>query len=338
MAKGGPAGFPILFLILLVPPTSGRWGLLWRWVRSGAPLTVLVLSVWWLYVSFSPAARQIAGELGQFVDGGEHHATFLQYFPQTLAAVAPWTGFVVVAIVGGLMHWRDDPRHRVPLLWAAAVLVPLLLLPKRQDHYLQPLLPPLMLLAGHLIARGTSADGTREERAWVRWVGVGTAGLAILGGPTILFAAWKVQGDLNSTDWALALFLTAAAGVSLALLLMRRARAGLLTFALGVIVVMPVLFGLWLPRLAPTDWRQTAAAVSAEVGDAPLRFYGPEISLPLCFHLRRAIPALPDERAADEFLAANPNGRLIVIRPDSTSIRLLRGTHTGGFTAIAAPK
>ena len=316
MAKGAPAGFPMLFLVLLAA-AAGRWNLLWRWVRSGAPLTVLLLSAWWLYVSFSPAARQIAGELGQFLDGGEHHAPFYHYVPQLLAAVAPWSGFVVVALVGGVLHWRDDARHRVPLLWAAAVLLPLLLLPKRQDHYLQPLLPPLMLLAGHLVARGTSADGTAEERSWVKWVGVGTAAVTLLGGPAVLSAAGRVRGGVELFDALLAGFLIVASGVAVMLMLRRRVDAGLVTLAAGVILTLPVLFGLWLPRVTSGDWRETAAAVSRQVGDAPLRFYGEEVSLPLCFHLRRAIPTVADDRAAAAFFEKHPDGRLLLVRRDA---------------------
>ncbi len=314
MAKGGPAGFPILFLLLLTV-AARRWRLPWEWVRSGAPLTAALLSAWWLYVSFSPAARQIAGELGQFIDGGEHHAPFYHYFAQLLAAVAPWTGFAVVAVVGGLLHWRDEPRHRVPLLWAAAVLAPLLLLPKRQDHYLQPILPPLMLLAGHLVARGTASDGTSEERSWVRWLGVGTAIAVLLGGPAIPIAALRATGGFELPELVLGACLSLGGAASLVLLLGRRAWAGLAVLVGGSAVAMPVLFGLWLPRVTPGDWRSTAEFVAADAGPGPLRFYGPELSLPLCFHLRREIPLLPDAGAASAFLRENPTGRLLIVKP-----------------------
>src|SRR5688572_21569200 len=92
LAKGPPAAYPVIFLVALAG-FERRWRAVWRFVTSGAPLTlVLVAAPWFAYVAMDPTVRQLTGDLRNSAAGGGHSSLFVSYFPQLVVATAPWSG------------------------------------------------------------------------------------------------------------------------------------------------------------------------------------------------------------------------------------------------------
>jgi hypothetical protein len=163
LAKGPPAAFVAIFLAGLLVATR-KWRVLWRWIITGAPLTLLVIALpWFLYVRALPEWPIVQRELRIALLGGEHQQPFYLYFPELLLATAPWCGFVVLALIGALMRCRRDPRLLTLLIWFAGMFVSLCVIKQRQAHYLIPLLPPLALLTGWWIDQALSQIRDRAE-------------------------------------------------------------------------------------------------------------------------------------------------------------------------------
>src|SRR5205823_4415667 len=78
------------------------------------------------------------------------------YFGQLLITTAPFTGFVVYAILIAVSRWRTNAQLRTILLSIASIFVPLLFIGNKQQHYLLPLMPPLMLLTGVILDAGVA--------------------------------------------------------------------------------------------------------------------------------------------------------------------------------------
>lgn len=150
--KGGPAVFPLLFL-LGVAAVERRWRVLLRFLASGAPLTfVLIAAPWFVYVWMHGEFPVLLSEMRNNLRGGNHGGSALEYIPGFLVGAAPWSPLAVVAIVAAARRWRSDPSLRRMLLWMLAIAVPLCLTGNKQEHYLLPLMPPTMMLVGWFTA------------------------------------------------------------------------------------------------------------------------------------------------------------------------------------------
>ncbi len=157
MSKGPPAAYPLVFLLAMCG-IERSLSPLWKWLRSGAVITLLVLALpWWAYAYLGPGARQIQEEWRAVATGEDHSGPFYSYFPALLLATAPWTGFVVFGLIAAATKIRSDRRVQILLAWAGAVFIPLLCVGNRQPHYLFPVLPPLMLIAGWALDASLSA-------------------------------------------------------------------------------------------------------------------------------------------------------------------------------------
>lgn len=291
LAKGAPAIFVAVFLVALCA-IEKRWDLLTRMIRSGAPLTFLVIAApWFIYVErMHGSADVFAGELANTMAGGDHPGWPWDYIPGILLATAPWTGFLPLAVVDAARRWRGDRSVRFVLLWLAAILVPLCFNGNKQTHYLVMLTPPLLMLIGRLLAHWPANwDG------WMRIITWGMIGIAALSAPAVSVVASRVRGHSIALDWVVAagLLLCAVAG---AWLLSRRSiRSVLGFFSMATCAALPVMLSLWFPSIPPRTVRHLAADIRAQYGDGPYLFYGPSTSLTLCFNLRARIPSAHDE-------------------------------------------
>src|SRR5207244_3395993 len=106
---------------------------------------------WWLYAILSPHAAQITQELQVVSTGEDHPSRFYAYFPWIARAVAPWTAFMILGLIAAIAHFRHDQAPRVLLAWITSIFIPLLLVGNKQQHYLLPLMPPLMILVGRML-------------------------------------------------------------------------------------------------------------------------------------------------------------------------------------------
>jgi 4-amino-4-deoxy-L-arabinose transferase-like glycosyltransferase len=312
LAKGPPAAYPVIFLVGLAA-VERRWRIVWRFVTSGAPLTLVVIAApWFAYVAMDPTVRQLTRDLRNSAAGVGHNSLFLVYFPSLLVATAPWSGLVIVALVAAATQWRQDHRMRGLLIWVLAIFVPLCVWRNKQSHYLMPLLPPLMVLVGWVIDEALSSARETKLAGIVRTVMFVTAGLVMLGAPALIVAARRLRDHVSAGDVALAASMIGSVAVA-ALLYRRRgfspAAAGL---AAGGAVLMPLLVGVFAPSLNPLNARSVAAQIRARYRDGPYVFMGKE-DLPLCFHMRSVIEVARNRQELYKLAAASPG--IIVIEP-----------------------
>ncbi len=70
-----------------------------------------------------------------------------------------------------------DLTARILLAWAGSILVPLMLVPQKQEHYLLPLMPPLMLMAGWMVHHAVEVYDSHRMRIAIM---AGTVAAAVL--------------------------------------------------------------------------------------------------------------------------------------------------------------
>jgi 4-amino-4-deoxy-L-arabinose transferase-like glycosyltransferase len=323
MFKGGPGGFPPLFLLGIIC-LRRQWNALWRFVRSGAPLVILLLSLpWFIYAHASTQSNQIQGEVDELFEAVGHSAHFWNYALDLTKATLPWS-LVALAAVGiaaapmvdairradkaARAPWAQSPQA-VLLVWMAAIIVPLCILPQKQFHYLLPMMPPIMILVGWALDLA-SRDPRHVPKVLAAAID-GTLLGTLLAVPGVLIAAHHVAGTIRLFDWLLALFiLLALAAVAAAHRWAGRSGA-ILAYLAGCTLIFPAAVGIWMPSMEPNDSTAIAEQLDARYGRVSYVFYGSNYSLPLCFNLRRAIPLAKKPEDLVQFVADHPDAVII---------------------------
>ncbi|HEX8521459.1 MAG TPA: glycosyltransferase family 39 protein [Tepidisphaeraceae bacterium] len=314
MSKGPPAAYPVLFLIIVCALERTAMPA-WRFLRTGAVVTALVLALpWWLYVYFGPGSQQINEEVQLLTSGEFHGGPWVQYVPLILVATAPWTGFIVYSLIAAGLNWRGERKVRLLIAWIAGIFVPLCFLGNKQPHYLFPLMPPLMLLAGWAVDADLRRHADRCAKI-VLWLVRGTAAVLVLAGIAVAGMGPLRKMPVTAADGVLGVAVVTAA---MAVLLLSRSRRALLALgATGVLscVLMPALIGLWVPNHFERDPQGEALILRSNFRRGPYYFYGAQVSLPLVFAMRQEIPVLRSEAAARE-KAGEANVVVLVIEKE----------------------
>ena len=331
--KGGPGAFPPLFLVTLIC-LRRRWGAFVDFARSGAPLVLVALALpWFVYARESADARQFRGEVDDLFSGNDHYAAFYNYFHLLLRASLPWVLLMPAAVVAAawpalrsaaarvrgtwnesdreaLENWMASPNAGL-IAWPLVIFVPLCLIGNKQFHYLLPMMPPLMILVGRFLDRSIPNEGRRVPPITGALVDATLLLLPLIAAPLIFVGVRRTTGIVTSLDYALVGGIgTALVFVAIAYLSRGRLAAVVVyLFACGML--LPVTVGIWIPSTEPDNPLRLAHQVRAQLGDGPFIFYGRNYSLPLCYHLRMAIPTARTPEELEAEVARSPG--LIVI-------------------------
>jgi 4-amino-4-deoxy-L-arabinose transferase-like glycosyltransferase len=307
MSKGAPGGFAVLFLVALIL-VERDWQLAIDFLKSGALITALVIALpWFAYVGTSEGWGTFIAEMKNNAEGGDHGGSFFQYIPELFVGTAPWCVLMPVAIYAAIQQ-RRDVRFRRMIIWLACIAVPLCLQGNKQKHYLLPLMSPIMMLVGWLIDRAMS----RSDRVFglartILWFTIPVMAIAAI---AVLVASRVINGRIDALDLIVAIALLMFA-VLCAWMWQRNMRVGIAALLACATVLMPLVVGLWAPALSKNTARDTAIQLNQTFGVGPYAFVGSEISLPLCWEMRTAIPRYDAE--ADVLPAAKNNPSLAVI-------------------------
>jgi 4-amino-4-deoxy-L-arabinose transferase-like glycosyltransferase len=308
LAKGVPALFVLLFLAAAIVEWRDR-PVLRRWIMSGAPIATIVIGLaWYAYIAHAIGVRTFLAEL-KALRGEDHAASNIEYPPQLLRGLLPWTGFAIAALVAAIMSVRRDRRARVLLIWCASILVPLLIAPQKQYHYLMPLYPPLAILTGWFVAEATRGGADERAVGAVRVLLHGTLALAIVAALAApLLVRRYARGDVLTGDLLLAGAIVAGCIVVWQLQRRRGIGTAMTAFALLVALLMPVAQGGWVPTLFPTNSRVVAQRLQhLSNGRGEFCFWGENISIPLVFELRTTVPQVTRERELAALAAKQPD-------------------------------
>jgi 4-amino-4-deoxy-L-arabinose transferase-like glycosyltransferase len=313
LAKGPPALYAALFLVSLAA-TSRRWDLLRRFLTSGAIVTFAVVALpWFAYVHATVGLARIQNEAEVVLLGRDHKAPVYDYLAYFFIMPAPWSAFVGLGVYEAARRCTRDPRLRGVLLWAGATFVPLLLIPQRQLHYLNTLMPPLMILVGWLIDRGLRPDEHPGLRRAVRLVLAITIIASFAGGPAVLWGAKTNLGHIRPTDWAFAVGVVAAFAPILWICRTRGLLAGAFAYATAAAACVTIAYGIWGPTLERANWDIVAAAIRQETAARPAIYYGSGVNLRLCFYLRSTIRIVGSPAEVAQALTQDPRTVVVVL-------------------------
>jgi 4-amino-4-deoxy-L-arabinose transferase-like glycosyltransferase len=320
LVKGPPAGYPALFLIG-VSAVTGRWSLLLRWALTGAPLTALAVGVpWFVYVARTPEAHVLVDELEVIAAGGGHRRSFVRYIPDLGAALAPWTGIMLLGVVAAARRLRTDASIRIAFVWFAATFLPLCFVGQKQRHYLMPAVPPMAIAVGWMLDRALRPRGGEDEtREWtdrlvtpVVTITVAVGVLAVAGLP---IAGRVMRGRVEPLDVAVGSAITAGSVLILMLLARRRVAHAVTALAMLACPAVALTQLLWGPTIQTGEYRDVARLVRDEEGDTgrtfSFAFYKQYETIPLCWAMRRIVPALRTRQQISDAVASSTPPMLI---------------------------
>ena len=324
ISKGPPAAYAIgLFLVLVVVERQPR--ALWQFViHGGLALALMIGLPWWLLAWNHPEGQRILGkEAGALVEGTDHGKPFWLVFPLACKATLPWIAPVITALVWVFTRQRGDQhqqhiltesnRVRRLLLWMGIIVVSLLALKQKQEHYFFPLVPPLMLLVGAAV-NATLRSAEPAGRKIVGAVFAGTTFVAVLATPALLLLPKHSGQPLRPVDLILAIGLLAMFVAALGLY-RRSLSAGLLGTLFSGALGMTLVLGVWSPTLKPVTFASVARQIHEQHPKARFVLY-PEENYRLNFELRRVIPVRPTVQDLEETLIENPALLVIVEESD----------------------
>jgi 4-amino-4-deoxy-L-arabinose transferase-like glycosyltransferase len=290
MSKGPPAVFPVLFLIGLAAILR-RVRLLTDFLIAGLIPAAVVALPWWIFISRLSEFKVVGNEMEKVALGLDHPGPPWFYFLVSFVAIAPWCGFVLLGIAEAIRQARRNLRARILLLWIGCIIIPLSLVGKKQDHYMIPLLPPLVAVAGWAIELGLR--GRDDTVRWNRIILALTGIACIATGFWPTFAAAKMRGRFSAFDFGL-IFALLAAGIALMAIYknakdqMPPSKHMIGALSAGAILML-IAIGYWRPTLQPIDYPTVAARIHKDFGDRNLVLYEAE-NLPICFYLERTLP------------------------------------------------
>ena len=282
---------------------------------SGAPLTLLVILLpWFVYIVQHHGWTTFLRELNNNREGGDHGGAPWNYLPWLAMGLLPWTIFVVIALVGlGQALWTGASRElKLLAAWLLAIAIPLAATGNKQVHYLLPLMPPLMILTAwwmNLAIKGAERHVVRIAKGAM----IVTAVTALAAAVAMAVYLHRGHYDVDFTNFIAPAVL--AVGAIASLTLVRRSfQAGLLPILIATAAVLPILVGYESNKTLDHDPRATAAEIRQRYGQSPLVFYGPNLSLPLCYNLRQSIPSTGNPEELLARLKDEP--KLVVILQD----------------------
>jgi 4-amino-4-deoxy-L-arabinose transferase-like glycosyltransferase len=309
LAKGGPAVYPVAFL-LGSALFLGRRRALWDFVRSGAPLTAAVLGLpWFVYVWQSGLGATHAHEIQRLVEGDGHKGWFYEYIPELFVATAPWSLLVVWTLIDAVRQWRHTPVLRALLVAAGAILVPLLLAVQKQNHYLLPLLPVLTVMLAVSVERLITQPCSREA-LWARQ-GLRLSLIGILVAPVafVIFTVWAGRA-FGWPDAPVAAAVVIAAAVALRQI-WTAGLAQIRSFAIASAVLVAAVGALWSPRMVNHPPAEAAQILHQTLGEGPFAFYETSPNLPLLFELGDEMPVVTEPENALQL--AKKHGHLMLL-------------------------
>lgn len=305
MAKGPPAMFPLLFLLVWAA-VERDWRVIKRFLLTGALLTLALVAGWWFYViSRTPEWDVIRRELDVVTGGERHPGPFYAYFPQILSATAPWSGLFVLGMLWSIRRWRNDRAARALLVWFAAIFIPLSCIGNKQFHYLVPLVPVCGGFVAYAINQALAPHALGTTAA-LRIVFQVMLALSALSAPAVLAVARMQRRFFTVADLLVALLILCGTFAAWNLYRRHGLVAGLIGYVAAWALAFTAIFGRWYPSLDLFTHRQAARQLHDSFPDARYCFYGKDISYPLVYNMRRIIPRVQSLGELEQLLELDP--------------------------------
>jgi 4-amino-4-deoxy-L-arabinose transferase-like glycosyltransferase len=323
LAAKGPAALMALLAGLAVVVVEDGWRRGLRWLRLPLGLGILALaSLPWLLPYLLQGERSYMGSVvvGHYGDWyfREKSGSRVEEFLENLVRFLPWTIFLIAA---GWWWWHDrDPRRRPLLVWTVVIAVVVSLSGEQRARYFLPVLPPLSLLIGELLARAPLGP-TRRGR-WALLASLAATALLALGAAVVLLQMPAGNGTfMPPPGWPRGVIAALAVAGPVAALWLLAARgsgaaaAAALALAVGGILLVE---GWTYPgRYAErTNIRGFTAAVAERLPPEPRIVTHLDAGLAHDFYLRRPVQELPLLAELEALLAAPRPGDVVLMREE----------------------
>ncbi|MEY2161195.1 ArnT family glycosyltransferase [Rhodanobacter sp. FW106-PBR-LB-2-11] len=298
-------GMPALLAPLWMPEARTRTSVFYLQLLAALALAVAIALAWAI-----PAARAggpayadaifLRQTMGRVVHSFAHARPWWWYLPILPVMLLPWS----LAITRGAKAVAATEHGAAVVRFAAVASLPSFiifsLISGKQPHYLLPILPPLVLLAGHRL--GT---GQWRVAGWRLGLVLAAAGVATAIGMGWLAPATRVETGL-----------VGALIVALGLLYVWRREAALPASlaAMGVLASLTLCKLAFAISLAPRyDMRPVAARIaSAQQAGIPLLYAGTQYGLfTFAGRLTQSIPQATGDAAIATWARAHPTGWII---------------------------
>lgn len=317
MSKGPPAAFPAIFLILWCI-ANRTFRPLWDFVRTGGIAVFAALGLsWYAYVIGTKGFDVFIHELRVLQEGDDHPGPFYFYTYSLMQITAPWGALVVAAVVEAIRQCRRDRRMMGLVLWFASSFVPLSLTGNKQLHYAMSIVPVVMILCGWLVDQAMRQEAPLRVRGWTFSLMALTFGVSLAGAfPAIVLARRHAQQSLTRGDAVLAGVVFVASAVALLLMWKRRHVGAIACYCAGMAVVFSALFSYWGQSLKGTEVGDVAAEIARD-GEGPYLMWDAKPDLSTVFGMRRFAVASRDPQVVRNWIAANPQGMLLLVREEN---------------------
>lgn len=330
LAKGPAVLLHLLPAALLAPWWAGRGAL--RPARWTAGVLLAVAGGAAIGLAWALPAARAGGEAyrdailwGQtahrMVEAFAHQRPAWWYMPWLPLALAPWLAWRPLWDAARARGLRADRGVRLALASALPALAAFSLVSGKQLHYLLPQVPAVALA----VARGLD-EAPRPRRAWLAALGLAGLGVAVLVAPQLRLPAAAALAGVHPAG-ALAFF--ALAGWVAAA---RRApSAQVPRLAVASALALATAYAVFVRPLAPAwDLRPLAASIRAlQDAGTPVAHDGEyHGQYQFAGRLRRPLPELGDVALARAWIAAHPQGALVVAFRDPAA--------PAAFHAVAA--
>jgi len=263
MSKGPVAFYAILLPFLIAFGVVYRFqGWRSKWKEGLLALVIcILLAGWWplyIYLAHPEAAAMTAeAEANAWVD--RHVQPFWYYWP-FLFFIGLWSLFALAALIVPYARQRINStgakHYLFFLIWVAATLVLLSVIPEKKERYLLPIMIPVALLAGSLlnavIQRFQAASATREDR-WLLWVHGSIMSVAGLGMPVAYWILHDKLGELPMVGVIIGLLLFVGIGALNLYFTLKQKALRLFYSNLGLIVLAIVLLLPLAPAVSYTN-------------------------------------------------------------------------------------
>jgi 4-amino-4-deoxy-L-arabinose transferase-like glycosyltransferase len=310
----------------------------WRWLSKlhalpGFALTLLMVVPWAIAIGIASDGQFYQQSLGKdfaakLIGEQETHGGPIGYYA-LLMHVTFWPGSLVLlpGIVFGIAR-RREPAIRYLLLWAATAWLMFEIAPTKLPHYVLPAYPALAALCGLWLTSDSPLSSLAQRIA----AAVSLTLFVIIGAALAIFVAWAP--DQYGNGGTLALYLAAAAAISVVLAVLAPALKGRKLAAAGMAALSAVILYsaagfLSVPRLDHLWLSQRlsdAVASHTMPGDPPVVTAGyaePSISFLLGTETKL-------ESGAGAALIAGTVGGLALVDSDESESFLALVTAGGG--------
>ncbi len=311
----------------------GFWGS-WAYLKKchvipGLVIFLIILGAWVVPVllkvpnaAYRWKAEYLERYLGDFGQGSTERGVFY-YFPIIFVLTLPWSIFLPVGLCLPFKKALKEKRHELMFLfmWLVVGFIFFTISGGKRTHYILPILPPAIALAGLGMIYGLEHWFNRKILAVVSIIGVFLSAAGLLVGFLYVRSLFPDVADNYRNLAGILLFAECVAIVAFFRL---NTLASTTVIGLAAGICFAVIWPLF-PKVADVERnpKEAAELIKKAVGpDADIHFIG-RAHGPLVFYYGKRMPQIPDDQEIVEIFKAKNTELALMKLQDAISERVM---------------